>query len=112
VLEAIHRLHEADVALLHEIEQGEVAAEVALGHRHDKPEVRLHELELGVPDDAVALLDLGQELKELTARKPALTLEGTELAVGARGAVALGILGHAVDALTVSPHVGHDLVDE
>jgi hypothetical protein len=40
--------HEPDVALLNQVEQGQVAAEIALRHRHDQAQVRLHQLALGL----------------------------------------------------------------
>ena len=57
ILEAVHGLHQADVALLDKVEQRQIAAEIALGHRHDEPEVGLHQLALGLPDGPVARLD-------------------------------------------------------
>ena len=60
VLEAVHRLHEADVALLDQVQERQLAAEVALGHRDHQPQVGLHQLALGLPHHAVVLLDLAE----------------------------------------------------
>ena len=42
------RVDQAEVALLDEIEEGKTRRLVALGDRHDEPQVRLHERALGV----------------------------------------------------------------
>ena len=49
VLELLDRAHEADVALLDEVEEAEAAVGVALGDRHDEPEVGLDEALLARP---------------------------------------------------------------
>ena len=58
VLKAVHRFHEPDVAFLDEVEQGELASQVALGHRDDEAQVGLHELALGLTHHSVMPLDL------------------------------------------------------
>src|SRR5207253_5761095 len=42
-VEAVDRLHEADVPLLHEVEQRHPRPAIALGDGHDEPEVALNE---------------------------------------------------------------------
>jgi hypothetical protein len=64
VLEAIDGLAEADVPLLHEIREGELAAAVALGDGDDEAEVRLHQLALGRPRLPVRLGDLLQDARQ------------------------------------------------
>src|SRR5437867_582142 len=69
VLELVHRLHEADVALLDEVEELEPPVRVFLGDRDDEAEVRLHHLLLRLGrlllpgtdhlDDALQLIDPG-----------------------------------------------------
>ena len=56
VVELLDRTDQAEVALLHEVEQRHAATDVALGDRHDEPEVRFGELPLGhlaVGDDGL-----------------------------------------------------------
>jgi len=60
VLEAVHRLHEPDVAFLDEVEERELASEVTLGNGHDQAQVGLHELALGLAYHAIVLFDLPQ----------------------------------------------------
>ena len=47
VVELLDRPDQAEVALLHEVEQRHAAADVALGDRHDETQVGLGELPLG-----------------------------------------------------------------
>src|SRR5207247_599423 len=61
VLEPVDGLHEPDVAFLDEVEQRQVAAQVALGHRDDQSKIRLHQLALGLAHGSVAPLDLLEE---------------------------------------------------
>src|SRR5216684_2090107 len=65
VLELVHGLHEADIALLDQVEELEPAVRVLLGDRDHEPQVRLHHLLLGLrrldlalPDDRHHALDL------------------------------------------------------
>src|SRR6202035_5252969 len=58
VLELLDRLHEADVALLDEVEELQPAVGVLLGDRYHQPEVGDDELLLGALADALALADL------------------------------------------------------
>ncbi len=60
VVEALDRLHQPDVALLDEIEQGERPPRVPPGDRHHEPEIGLDERALGLAERAVALLDLAE----------------------------------------------------
>ena len=55
MLEAIDRLHQADVAFLDQVEQRQPAIQVALGHRHDEAQVGLDQLPLGVGQRVVEL---------------------------------------------------------
>jgi hypothetical protein len=57
VLELLDRLHQADVALLDEVEELEPAVRVLLRDRHDEPEVRLDQLGLGTIGLPLALAD-------------------------------------------------------
>ena len=66
-VELLDRVDEAEVALLHEVEERHARRLVALGDRHDQPEVGLHELALRVlalADEPleVALLGAGEAL--------------------------------------------------
>ncbi len=47
-VEALHRLHQADIALLDEIAHGQPVAQVAARDVHDEPQVRQHQLPRGV----------------------------------------------------------------
>src|SRR5882724_1585319 len=60
VLEAVHRLHEPDIALLDEVEQSQLAPEISLRHGHDEAQVGLHELTLGLAHYAIVLFDFAQ----------------------------------------------------
>src|SRR5206468_792460 len=75
VLEPVDGLHEPDVAFLDEVEQRQVAAQVALGHRDDQSKIRLHQLALGLAHGSVASLDLLEELAQLAIRQADLLLE-------------------------------------
>ena len=86
-VELLDRVDQAEVALLHEVEERHARRLVALGDRHDQPEVRLDELALGVlalADEAleVALLGAGETLVD--------GVEGL-----ARGLARLDVLGEA-----------------
>ncbi len=48
VFELLDRVHEAQVALLDEVEERQARRLVLLGNRDDEPQVRLHERALGV----------------------------------------------------------------
>src|SRR5258706_1352446 len=48
VLELVHRLHEADVALLDQVQELQAAVRVLLGDGDDQAQVRLHQLLLGL----------------------------------------------------------------
>ena len=104
VLEAVHRLHEADVALLDEVEEGQLAAQIALGHRDDQAEIGLHQLLLGLPHHAVVLLDLARSAARRGFRaRPASASSVAQLA--ARRASAPHPLGEPAD-------LDHELVDQ
>ena len=47
-VEALDRLHEADIAFLHEIAHGQAIAQVAAGNVHDESQVREHQLPGGI----------------------------------------------------------------
>ena len=53
-VEALHRLHQADVSLGNEVGQGKPVARVILGDLYDQPQVRLDHVGPGL---LVALLD-------------------------------------------------------
>src|SRR6185295_14386623 len=65
IFELIDRLHQADIALLDQVEELQPAIGVFLGDRDDEPEVRLDHLLLGDPGLALALLDLVDDAAEL-----------------------------------------------
>ena len=73
-------MHEAEVALLHEVEEREARRLVLLGDRHHQPEVRLDELAPG----GVALAD---QLLELALLGPG------EGALGGRQGLTSGLAG-------------------
>src|SRR5512137_2200883 len=78
ILEAIHRLDQADVAFLEQIEQGDPASPISLRHRDDESKIRLDELPLGLTDYAVLLVDRGHDLSERFASDPDLLLQLSE----------------------------------
>src|SRR5438477_10523677 len=112
VLEPVDGLHEADVALLDQVEQRQVAAEVALGHRDDEAQVGLHQLALGLTHRAVACLGLGQQRLQLLARQPRLRLEPLELLRQRGGPVAARLLSERVDPLAEPSHLADEIVDQ
>src|ERR1051325_3749505 len=57
VLELVHRLHQADVAFLNEVEELQPAVRVLLGDGDDEPEVGLDQLLLGLLGLRLAALD-------------------------------------------------------
>ena len=112
VLEPVDGLHEPDVALLDQIQQRQIAAEVALRHRHEQAQVRFHQLALGLAYRAIAPVDLLEERTELLAREPGALLEQTELT---RGPGVAGPTGRAIqlaDLLPAAPHLRHQIVDQ
>jgi hypothetical protein len=61
-LEAIDRLHQADVAFLDEVQQRQTPVGVALRDRDDQPQVGLEQLALGVADPLLVVPDLLEHL--------------------------------------------------
>src|SRR5438552_18156287 len=112
ILEAVHGLHQADVALLDEVEQRQIAAEIALGHRHGEPEVGLHQLALGLPDGPVARLDFDQQRLQLLARQSRLLLELLQLSGQRCGPGAPRLLREAVDTLAEAPPLADEVIDQ
>ncbi len=109
VLEAVNGLHEPEVALLNEIQEGEPASEIALGHRDDQPEVGLRQFALGLPDHPVLLGDPSQELAELLTREPGLGLQRSNLP-SASAARRPGL--ELPDALAEPPQFRHELAHQ
>src|SRR5262245_58451478 len=69
-LELVDGAHEPDVALLDEVEELQPAVHVALGDRHDQPEVGLDQLLFGVPGTAFGAAYLRRRLEERHGREP------------------------------------------
>ena len=65
VLELVDGLHEADVALLDQVQELQTAVGVLLGDRDDEAQVGLHHLFLGLPRLALAFLHHLHDLAEL-----------------------------------------------
>lgn len=61
VVELLDRAHQAGVALLDQVEEGQTAAGVAAGHRHDQAEV-------GTDEDVLGPLTLGDQGLEFVTR--------------------------------------------
>src|SRR5262249_59545428 len=80
VLEPVHRLHEPDVSLLDEVQQAQIAAQIALGDGHHEAKVCLHQFLLRLAHLAIAASDLDQQRLELAARQADLALEMADLA--------------------------------
>src|SRR5660398_112731 len=74
ILELVHRLHQADIPLLDEIQELEAPVGVLLRDRDHQPEVRLDQLPLGFADFPLPLLDGGERLLDLPCGKPRLPL--------------------------------------
>jgi hypothetical protein len=79
-------LRQAEVALLHDVEEGQARRLVLLRDRHDQPQVRVHEL-------AVSLFAAADQTAELAALGGRQLLGGLELCV--RGDTRLDRLGEA-----------------
>ena len=107
-LEAVHRLHQADVAFLDQVEEGEAAIEIALGDRHDQPEVGFHQLALGLADDVLGRFDAREAAAELRPRQADARFERA----APLGALAARQLLERVELLVELPQLGDDVVDE
>jgi hypothetical protein len=68
-LESVDGLHQADVALLDQIEQRQPSAEIAFGDRHNEAQVRFDELMLRLEQRALFLEHTGIPLVECATRK-------------------------------------------
>src|SRR5712692_2060222 len=86
VFELVQGLHQADVALLNQIQELQAAVGVLLGNRHDEPEVRFDQLLLGLlglplaPDDRIErLLELLGRLRKVFGRRLQLGLQVLDL---------------------------------
>src|SRR6266498_1996438 len=80
VLELVHRLHEADVPLLDEVEELEAAVRVLLRDGDDEPQVRLDELGLRVLGLALTVADGAVGASQLVDRDLRLLLHAEDLA--------------------------------
>src|SRR6266545_2914916 len=80
VLELVHRLHEADVPLLDEVEELEAAVRVLLRDGDDEPQVRLDELGLRVLRLALTVADGAVGAAQLVDRDLRLLLDAEDLA--------------------------------
>src|SRR5438093_6785291 len=67
VLEALDRLHQAEIALLDEVEERHLPCEVALGHGDDESEIRLRKFASGFGDGAQVVLDLVEASREIVS---------------------------------------------
>ena len=74
-LEAVDRLHQADVAFLDQIEQRQAAIRVALGDRHHQPQVGFEQLALGLADHFLLLAHPRGDLAEPAARQAGALFE-------------------------------------
>src|ERR1051326_2122949 len=74
VFELVHRLHQADVALLDEVEELQPAVGVLLGNRNHQAEVGLDELALGLLRVHLALDDVALGAAQLLEIDPRLRL--------------------------------------
>ncbi len=75
VIEFVHRLHQADVAFLNQIQELQAAVGVALGDRNDQPQVGFDQLLLGDVGFLLAALDDLQRTAQLRRAGPALLLD-------------------------------------
>src|SRR5438093_5165128 len=79
IRELIDGLHQADIALLNQVEELQPTIGVFLGDRDDEAQVRLHQLLLGLTRLALALLHHLHDLAELADLEPGLTSEHLDL---------------------------------
>src|SRR5512133_1812535 len=82
VLELVHRLHEADVALLDEVQELQAAVRVLLRDRDDEAQVGLDELGLRPLRPALALADGAVGALQQLARHHRLLLDAEDLPAG------------------------------
>src|SRR5712672_2734514 len=94
VLELVDRLHQADVALLDQIEELQAAVGVFLRDRDDEAEIGLHHLLLGLARLALALLHHMDDLAELQDLKAGLARQLVD--VGAQVLDAIFVAGNEV----------------
>ena len=85
VLELVHRLHQADIAFLDQIEELQAAVGVFLGDGNDEAQIGLDHFLLGDRRLALALLDLVHDLAELGDRDRRSRWRGSGSRRGARG---------------------------
>src|SRR5512133_2305740 len=104
VLELVHRLHQADVALLDEVEELQAAVRVLLGDRDHEAEVRLHQLGLRPLRAALALAD---------GAVGAAQVVGGDLAVRCPGLLVarVGLLLHPADLPPGAPEGAIELLE-
>src|SRR5258706_5638370 len=68
-LESIHRLHQAEVSFLNQIEKRKPAVHVSLRDGDDETEIRLHHESLFLANGILGCLDAGVAPAELRARQ-------------------------------------------
>src|SRR3954470_9363663 len=81
VLELVDRLHEADVALLNQVEELQAAVRVLLGDRNDQAQVGLDELRLGALRHALAFVDVVVRDAQRVLGEPRLLFDALDLAL-------------------------------
>ena len=73
VFELVDAPHEADVALLNQVEKHETAVSVLVGNAHHEPQIGGNELRFGGIGETLALFDFGARSLQLLSRAPART---------------------------------------
>ena len=76
VFELVHRFHQADIALLDQIQELESAIGIFLGDGDHQAQIRLHQFPLGAAGQPLALLDGLERPLELNAPRLSFTLQG------------------------------------
>ena len=118
-LEFVDRFHQADIALLDQVQELQAAVVVLLGNRDDEPEIGLDQLALCLLGARGGRVDLDQDRVELGSAQPGLLLDPIpkhrhvrELLDG--GGDRLAISAEAFEGLLAAPAsllrlLGHDL---
>ena len=103
ILELVRGTHQADVALLNQVEQVESAVDVLLGHGDDEAEVCFHQvllrpfgLHFAVPDDGERMPELRKGSPGDHLALPDLLAQFADAALGV-GGVLVPALGHLAE---------------
>ena len=78
-IEALDRLHQADVAFLDQVAQLQAVAVVAAGHVHDETQVRMHQLARGI--QVLLVAEAARQFLFLIDREHRDLVHGTDVGI-------------------------------